>query len=170
MNRWEWLAEQAILSEWTCGAELGVKEGQTLYYLLEHCPALHMIGVDLWATNNAATDGYGYNDWDHAANEAAARLRATEFGPRVRLIKGSTLSAADAVEDKSLDFVFIDACHDEASVAADIAAWKDKVRPGGILCGHDANWPTVRMALDSLLPDAYKLIEHDRMWIHARPK
>lgn len=37
----------------------------------------------------------------------------------------------------SLDFVYLDARHDYESVVEDLEAWFDKVRPGGILAGHD---------------------------------
>jgi hypothetical protein len=36
-----------------------------------------------------------------------------------------------------MDFVYIDARHDYESVKEDLHAWFDKVRPGGILAGHD---------------------------------
>lgn len=41
--------------------------------------------------------------------------------------------------DGSLDFVWLDAGHDYASVRSDIAAWLPKVKPGGLLGGDD--WP-----------------------------
>jgi len=52
--------------------------------------------------------------------------------------------------------VFLDAGHDEASVAADILAWMPAVRPGGLLAGDDYNnnWPGVNAAVDRLLPAA----------------
>lgn len=46
-------------------------------------------------------------------------------------------AAAETFDNRSLDFVFIDADHSYEAVKADIAAWRPKVRPGGILCGHD---------------------------------
>lgn len=45
--------------------------------------------------------------------------------------------AADLYEDKSLDFVFIDATHAYEYVKKDIVKWKSKVKSGGILAGHD---------------------------------
>ena len=44
---------------------------------------------------------------------------------------------AQHYDDKSLDFVFIDAGHDYTSVKKDIDAWLPKVKSGGILAGHD---------------------------------
>ena len=39
--------------------------------------------------------------------------------------------------DGTLDFVYLDAGHDYASVLEDLQAWAPKVRPGGMLAGHD---------------------------------
>ena len=41
------------------------------------------------------------------------------------------------VEDESLDFVYIDARHDRASVEEDMRLWWPKIRKHGILAGHD---------------------------------
>ena len=49
---------------------------------------------------------------------------------------GST-EAASIILDETVDVVYIDARHDYRSVAQDIDAWWPKVRPGGILAGHD---------------------------------
>jgi SAM-dependent methyltransferase len=45
--------------------------------------------------------------------------------------------AAKLFEDGSLDFVYLDASHDYASVRSDLLSWYRKVRPGGIMAGHD---------------------------------
>lgn len=55
--------------------------------------------------------------------------------------------AARRYADGSLDFVFLDAAHDTASVLKDLAAWWPKIKPGGSIAGHDADWPSVTAAL-----------------------
>lgn len=57
--------------------------------------------------------------------------------------------AARYHEDDSLDAVFIDAAHDQQSVENDIGAWLPKVKPGGILAGHDYDEAGVKSAVDS---------------------
>ena len=47
------------------------------------------------------------------------------------------MDAVEDFEDNSLDFVFIDGAHDFKNVAMDICEWAKKVRPGGIVYGHD---------------------------------
>ena len=48
-----------------------------------------------------------------------------------------SLDAAAIFREKSLDLVFIDGDHSYQSVKNDIEAWRDKIKPGGVLCGHD---------------------------------
>lgn len=49
----------------------------------------------------------------------------------------TSLEATAKIPDYSLDFVYIDARHDYESVMEDLNAWQSKVRPGGVLAGHD---------------------------------
>ena len=57
--------------------------------------------------------------------------------PRTEFIEKSSVEASHDFEDASLDFVYIDAAHDYYSVVDDLEVWYDKVRPGGLFCGHD---------------------------------
>lgn len=51
--------------------------------------------------------------------------------------QGDSAATAALYVDSSLDMVFIDADHSYAAVARDIDAWLPKVKPGGIIAGHD---------------------------------
>jgi hypothetical protein len=137
---------------WTRGAELGLWEGKTISHLLAENPGLSMIGVDLWEPQPGNPGPEGYEAWDHEAHEARTRARCAPFGKRATLLKARTVEAASGVPDGSLDFVFIDADHSEAGCRADILAWRPKLRPSGMLLGHDINWPGVLAAVEDLVP------------------
>jgi GR25 family glycosyltransferase involved in LPS biosynthesis len=55
----------------------------------------------------------------------------------IKPVQSLSWEGANRYEDKSLDFVFIDAAHDYASVKKDLEAWYPKIKPGGIIAGHD---------------------------------
>lgn len=63
----------------------------------------------------------------------------------------TSVEAAKTYSDRSLDLVFIDAAHDYDNVRADIIAWKDKVKQGGILSGHDYQFADVDRAVRELI-------------------
>ena len=67
----------------------------------------------------------------------------------------SVLAAAD-FDDASLDFVMLDGDHQYPAISADIQAWLPKLKPGGVLAGHDfvqpKLWPGVAIAVNDNLP------------------
>lgn len=65
----------------------------------------------------------------------------------VRPIRSTSVEAAASYPDASLDAVFLDGAHDTPSVLADCAAWWPKVRPGGVLAGHDRHWESVQLGV-----------------------
>jgi predicted O-methyltransferase YrrM len=58
-------------------------------------------------------------------------------------VRKSSVDAAKEFEDRTLDAVYVDAEHDPISVRSDINAWRNKIKVGGILCGHDFYLPHI---------------------------
>jgi len=138
VRRWQSLAQiiqnNPVLRLYT-GAEVGVRTGQTSSHLLRVFPDLHLHTVDPWVPQ--PTGNETYDDWDFNAMKHEFQSNVRDFKSRITHHEMFSVEAANEVSDNSLDFVFIDAQHDYYSVKADILAWMYKVRPGGLLCGHD---------------------------------
>ena len=58
-------------------------------------------------------------------------------------VRKTSVEASQQFEDKTLDAVYVDAEHDPISVRSDINAWKNKIKSGSILCGHDFYLPHI---------------------------
>lgn len=81
-------------------------------------------------------------------------------------IRENSVVAAKLFADHSSEIVFIDACHEYECVKEDIAAWLPKVKPGGILAGHDYidDFPGVKKAVDEFFSDQIQAVEG--CWIY----
>jgi SAM-dependent methyltransferase len=79
-----------------------------------------------------------------------ANVRAAGVENIVIPVERASPGAADEFADESVDLVFLDADHTYEGVKADLAAWYPKVKPGGLLAGHDlcGNYPGVWRALE----------------------
>jgi hypothetical protein len=121
------------------GAEIGVKLGKYSDELLSNWDGEELVSVDPWLS--ADPDDYvdrsnvSQDEFDRFYEETKKRLG--RFGSRSTIWRMTSVEAAAKVPDHSFDFVYIDARHDYESVKEDLEAWCAKVRPGGILAGHD---------------------------------
>lgn len=117
----------------TTGAEIGVWEGQFARTICEVTGA-HLYAVDPWAPQA----GYIEVKNDAARMSRAFQSTVARLAPyRHTLMRMTSLEAAKAIPDRSLDFVYIDGNHLRDHVCADLDAWTPKVKAGGILAGHD---------------------------------
>lgn len=175
LRRWQVLEALVKAHGWTSLAELGVFEGKTARHLLASCRDLHWIGVDHWQPGDPAKDvpeqrkkrkgdtGYrSYARFPLRQYRDGVMALAAKYAPRATVHEMTTAEAALLAEDGSLDAVFIDADHSEAGVEADIRAWAPKVRPGGMVLGHDHDMPSVARAIDRLCPGYTK--HADSVW------
>ena len=122
-----------------CGVEVGVKEGEFSDVLLRFWRGRHLISVDPWLEDRPENylDIANVEQATHERFYESARARLERFGDRSSIWRMTSLEAAARIPRYSLDFVYLDARHDFDSVMEDLHAWFDRVRPGGILAGHD---------------------------------
>lgn len=84
---------------------------------------------------------------DDGTLAATTRANLAPVADYIHLRVGDSLSLATTYPDASLDFVFLDDDHSTDHVLRELAAWSPKVKPGGMLAGHDLTWPSVRDAV-----------------------
>ncbi len=122
------------------GAEIGVERGLYSEVLCKASPYIQLSCIDPWSAGaydpKAAIDAVDteQSKYDERFEEAKQRLSTY---PNARIIRKPSLDALDMFEDESLDFVYIDANHDFPNFINDLHNWSKKVRPGGIVSGHD---------------------------------
>jgi hypothetical protein len=121
------------------GVEVGVRDGFFSEVLLDRWRGGKLTSIDPW--REFRTDDYvdvsNVEQEDHEANLATTRSRLARFGPRSDIWRDTSVEAAARVPDDSLDFGYLDARHDREAVLEDVGAWWPKIRPGGVLAGHD---------------------------------
>jgi len=145
------------------GVEVGVYKG---FYAREILSAYtgHLYLVDLWDGTSLWVDG----SRSQLVVDEMLDYNLKKFNNYTKL-KGDSIEMAKTFENKSLDFVYIDADHQFSSVLHDIVAWLPKVRSGGIISGHDYDpYPPenfdVKRAVDMFFKEVHLTEEHPRSW------
>jgi len=114
------------------GVEVGLWKADFAAGILESNNRLSWIAVDPYAP-------YGRKarkqpEWDNIHKRVMGKM--APFGDRFKLIRKTSKDAIYDIPD-GVDFVFIDGNHDLDVAYHDIQEYEKKVRPGGILAGHD---------------------------------
>jgi predicted O-methyltransferase YrrM len=129
------LVNEALSGEALLVVELGTNDGRTARHLARYCPRIaRLVAVDVRPPPAGAFEGL----------------------ERVEVLQGLSDESATRFKDASVDLVFIDADHSAEWVERDLRAWRPKVRPGGILAGHDygsRRYPDVKPVVDRFFRD-----------------
>lgn len=116
----------------TKGVEVGVYLGEYTKILAES--GCKVYAVDPWRLLRDYGNPRGQKRLDDQYNATVEKLKPF---PNVEIVRKTSMEAVEDFEDASLDFVYIDANHLFRHVADDIYEWGRKVKPGGVICGHD---------------------------------
>lgn len=116
------------------GAEIGAGEGKYSQILLEANPRMELYGVEPWTPYEGYTDFTEKSIFKTSRENAKKRLSSSS---NYEFIEEFSMNAVKKFQDESLDFVYIDANHEDPYITQDITEWSKKVRSGGIISGHD---------------------------------
>lgn len=119
--------------QYRVGAEIGVDRGRFSEEICQANPGVRLLCVDPWATYPGYID---FTEQNHLDRNYAATLRRLK-PYNCEIVRKFSLEAARCLLAESLDFVYIDANHFLRPVIDDIDEWSRKVRPGGMVAGHD---------------------------------
>jgi hypothetical protein len=145
------------------GAEIGVWAGAFSEVLCKAIPGVQLTCVDPWQAYKTYRERKNnQRRLDIAYSETIARLQPF----RATVWRMMSLEAAAQIPDGSLDFVYIDANHQEPFISQDLAAWAPKVRSGGIVAGHDYHFKPKHPFLQQVKPavDAFTRAHRIAPW------
>lgn len=141
--------------------EIGSYSGESTSIFAESGKFKKIYAVDPWFN--------GYDDKDFASHsnmEVIEKMfdERVSFFKNVQKIKATGNIAANSFENKSLDLVYIDACHTYEAVKSDIVDWLNKIKNNGYISGHDWNMDGVRRAVEEVLGYPDKTFS-DHSWL-----
>lgn len=140
--------------------EVGSWQGQSLSFLLVEAhnsgKRLKVFGCDHFRGSTGDAPLIQEADFKSIPAHCIHNLRRA--GYPFSLVHAESTVGATYFADASIDYLFVDAGHMYHEVKADLAAWLPKVKPGGIVAGHDFNQAPVEMAVREAFPG--KKIEH----------
>lgn len=148
--------------------EIGCDRGQSLSFLgveiINKNKNIKIHAVDTWGDN--------INSWNSSDTVYTTFLNNIKpvqdiLKDKINIIRSYSVEAASKFNDQSLDFIFIDACHEYECVIADLNAWFPKLKPNGWIAGHDyyAGHYGVESAVNEFFYDKYPVNFQEFCWL-----
>jgi predicted O-methyltransferase YrrM len=111
-------------------AEIGVQRGVNAEYIWNELRPKLLVLVDSWDASSGQMNNLNFAETWH-------RLHGKR---EIIFIKGWSADVSRIV-DLRFDFIYIDGDHAESMVKNDLLSWSPKVKPGGLIGGHDFDHP-----------------------------
>tara|TARA_B100001248_G_scaffold254267_1_gene232438 strand:+ start:806 stop:1381 length:576 start_codon:yes stop_codon:yes gene_type:complete len=160
------------------GAEIGVHVGESFLTLLQTCPNISKLyGVDPYVpyVDYLKEEGQSFDpmvvdekEIEYIKLVSYHRQKFSGHKDKIVFYEMDSIEASKKVEDKSLDFIFIDSYCSFEQAKDDIKVWYPKVKDGGIFAGHDWNMPLVRLAVTKFRENENiksRMSTYDDTWI-----
>ena len=121
------------------GVEIGVYKAFHAESLLKRLDLRRLFLVDpydLYSTYEEGHRHYGVDQDPLLLAKKEAQQRLAPYADKIEWVYKLSVAAADVIPNE-LDSVYIDGNHAEDFVRQDIASYYSKIRPGGVIGGHD---------------------------------
>ena len=128
-NMYELLAELGF----KVGCEVGLFRGRNARAMFRAIPGLRLYGIEPYADQPYSTRHKTVPRYERNRRMMTDRLKDSN----ITVIEKFSETAVQDIPYDSLDFVYIDGDHSYDYVMTDIILWSRRVRPGGIVSGHD---------------------------------
>lgn len=165
------------------GVEVGCLHGRSSSAISIAISKGKLYCIDLW--DGIDSYNHQFSDYHIATHKLPPKgsyntketfLKNTEDRPNIIAIQGSS---PEVVKDwtKPIDFIFLDASHENPNDLDNINFWLPKIKPGGMFLGHDwyedCKFPDVNTNveyMEELLKQKVTVIPHTSMWYFILPK
>jgi predicted O-methyltransferase YrrM len=143
-------------------AEIGSWRGRSTVAICEGLQGASMYAVDTFGGDSVLVERYAEElEEDRVYREFCDNTAEYAF---LEVLRMPSAEACTHFEDSSLDWVFIDADHSFDRVHEDISGWLPKVKPGGLISGHDYPYGPVKEAVDMhVRPHVWETIWYARL-------
>jgi hypothetical protein len=154
--------------------EVGSYQGESTEIMSKNFPDSKINAVDIWEKYIEDISGNGTITYSLENQELelieAEDIFTKRFENNNNVIKNkmSSIDFSQTIEDKSVDFIYIDGNHQYLSVKDDIMTWMPKIKDTGIISGHDYSWPTVKRALDECFGRNPDSVFEDGSWYYLK--
>lgn len=152
------------------GIEIGVDRGDLSESLLRCLPGLMLHMVDPWTAYEPDSHYRSTGDvrskrnsrkWLKVFRQVVKRTKFAENRIHIHKATSEDVAKNGPIEEKSLDFVFIDGDHSFEGCLDDIRLWLPYVKKDGIIGGHDWDNPRCGRIRDGVERAVKKVCEED---------
>lgn len=163
------------------GVEVGCLHGRSSYAISLAINKGKLYCIDLWDGRNTHDESFPRNEKNNhpfkdGVNTIEVFLKNIESRKNIIPIQGSSPSI---VHDWSIpiDFIFLDAGHENPNDRDNIDFWLPKIKPGGMFLGHDwyedRRLPDVNLNveyMEDLLKQKVTILPKTSIWYFKLPK
>lgn len=105
--------------------------------------------IDNWEFSNISQSHLGMVGTDNYYSKFLENVAKCELS--LQTIVSDSIAAADKFSNQSVDFLFVDGCHEYPYTKQELEIWLPKMKQNSVIAGHDYVEPGVKQAVDEVL-------------------